>query len=135
MDSLYIHTKIGKINVNKDIKNFILDKMPSIKMGNALEVTSCLTKVVIKNKEGEFLNEYSPVIKQSCMKPENKTILPIIVRFDKSTDDDSLKVMIEAPYETASFDLANDNIDICAEDFKPFIQTASCKDCYNCGRC
>ncbi len=134
MDSLYIHTKIGKINVNKDIKNFILDKIPSIKMGNALEVTSCLTKVVIKNKEGELLNEYSPIIKQSCMQPENKTILPIVVSFNKN-EDDSLKVMIKAPYETASYDLAKDNIDICAEDFKPFIHSKSCKECYNCGRC
>ncbi len=82
------------------------------------------------NKKGETIR-FLPLLLQSCMHPENFTMHPVYLKFEKKNGKET--VVIESRYETAVYDC--DDIELNRKEYNPAIRKAGCNPCRNCGRC
>ncbi len=129
-----IETTIGYFDIGMPPAEFVCREAPGVFVEGEKVIKSCKTKVIIKFTDGRE-ELFEPIIYQSCMNPDNKTITPITYcEFGEGKDGRSL-FSLSTPYKKLSVDQSLDIQWVKTEQFVPGIKKKSCADCHNCGRC
>lgn len=135
MNRQYIHTPIGILDVCSELDDYSYSVRPGIKIGKDTTIISCLSKVVISNVHNGEKEVYEPVVMQSCMNPNSKQVIPIIVTFSRVKDNSELILELTCPYKKRNVNLDDKNYFVHTETYIPCIRRADCSECTNCGRC
>lgn len=134
MGKAYIHTPIGIINACDKLEGFEYGERPGIVLGKERIIKSCLTKVIITTDQGES-HSVEPVLVESCMNPQLKTIIPITVTFAEDEAGEGYILTVENNKKTVRINMDKDNANIKTAKYNPQVKKSDCAKCNNCGRC
>lgn len=134
MGERYVHTPIGIIDTSEEMSGYVCGERPGTKLGKEIIIKSCKTKVIITRADGSE-DIIEPILIESCMNPELKTILPITVRAIYSARHKRNMVYVSNKYEVKLLDIDSDIVSARTEKYIPKPKRAECAECTNCGRC
>ena len=136
MSDRFVKSVIGYININDEIEGYETEKKAPVLCDDGTYISSFLTRIIVKDKYDNTEKVYSPRVRQSCMNPEKKTILPVVIRFIfNEKHNNTEKIEIVSTNSVLLIDLADTRYEIHTEEYIPHIPTKDCSDCTNCGRC
>lgn len=131
---MQIETAIGYFDISMPPAEFVCREEPGVFTEGERIIKSCKTKVIIKFADGRE-EIFEPVIYQSCMNPDNKTIVPIVYREFDGENNSRKQFSLSTPYKELRTDHISEVKWVKTESFEPSIKKKSCTDCHNCGRC
>lgn len=134
MGSKYVHTPFGIFDIGDIPKGFVSGERTGITLGKTVIIKSCLTKVIITKADGSE-EEIAPIVVESCMNPEIKTIMPVTVVSDYKNKSVRHTVTVSNPYKSLVVEIDKDIVGARTEKFMPSVKRADCAQCNNCGRC
>lgn len=134
MSERYVHTVIGNININDEVEGYKTEAKAPVLCDDGTYITSYLSFVIVnKNGTDEY---YSPEVRQSCMKPDQKYIIPIVIKLINNNEHKITEsIEITGPFGKSFVDLTDPNVKVTVKEYIPFIKTKDCAVCTNCGRC
>ena len=134
MGNRYVHTPIGIINTSSDIEGYECGARTGVTLGKKIVINTCLTKVMITRKDGSE-EVIEPILIESCMNPEKKTIMPVSVVASYDKEKKRYTITVTNIYKCILLDEDNDIVAARTEKYVPHIKKADCANCNNCGRC
>ncbi len=118
MSANSVHTSIGIIDIDDNVEGYIFNEEPGITLGREIIIKTCKTRVVVTEENG---NEriLEPLVIESCMHPEIKTIMPLTIRAVCNENRMLDTIYVSNPYESMELDLENKPISVRTENFMP----------------
>lgn len=130
----YVHTPIGILDIGEAPEGFVSGEPVGVTLGGGVLIKSCLTKVIITKSDGSK-EIVQPVVIESCMNPEIKTVMPVTVEAKYHSELMRYIVTVSNPYKKIVLDIDRDIVAANTEKYVPHIKRADCAECNNCGRC
>lgn len=134
MGNTYVHTPIGIIDTRSDIEGYECGARTGVTLGKKIVINTCLTKVIITMSDGSE-EVIEPILIESCMHPEKKTIMPVSVVASYDNELKRYTVTVTNIYKCIVLDVDKNIVAARTEKYIPHVKKASCAECNNCGRC
>ncbi len=134
MAKAYVHTPLGIVDTNDKPEGFVCGEKIGVTLGGGVVIKSCLTKVIITKADGKE-EVIAPIVLESCMNPDIKTIMPMTMVAKYSEELKRYTVTVSNPYKKILLDIDRDIVAARTEKYIPEVEKANCAECHNCGRC